>query len=275
MLTYLNPTFLDSAFTSLSAMPVLRDLYCQSFSKDAAPNWPCPRCGGGHLRLKPESLSSSWTANTNEASNHEAFEACWVEQRFVALLKCDNEKCKEPVVVAGTGTVEEWPGERFAETLYEDVFVPTYVFPSPKLIDIPPNAPSAVVEELHQAFIASWSDFSSASNRIRSAAERLLDALKIPKTTLNKNRKRVPLPLHSRIKKTQTKYPQTHQWLFAIKWLGNAGSHSTALSRDDVFDALDIFEAVLHELYSGHRQKIEKLAAHVNARKGPSRAKRR
>jgi hypothetical protein len=256
-------------------MPVDRDLYCQSLSKEGAPNWPCPRCGGGHLRLIPESLNSSWTANTTEASNHEAFEASWVKQRFVALLKCDNGKCKEPVVVAGTGTVEEWPDEHLTEMLYEDVFVPTYVLPSPKLIDIPPNAPSAVVEELNQAFIASWSDFSSAGNRIRSATERLLDALRIPKTTVNARGKKENLTLHSRIDKTKTKFPMTHQSLLAVKWLGNAGSHSSALSRDAVFDALDIFEAVLHELYSTHPSAIKKLVAQVNARKGPSRAQKR
>lgn len=220
-------------------------------------------------------MNSSWTANTNEASHHEAFEASWVHQRFVALLKCDNGNCKEPVVVAGTGTVEERPDEHLNKMLYEDIFVPTYVLPSPKLIELPPNAPSAVVDELKQAFIASWSDFSSAGNRIRSAAERLLDALKIPKTTINSRGKKETLTLHSRIDKTQARYATTHQSLLAVKWLGNAGSHSTVLSRDAVFDALDIFEAVLHELYSAHPSAIKKLVARVNARKGPSRSKKR
>lgn len=255
-------------------MPVDRELYTQSIKKDGAPNWPCPRCSGGHLRLETESLTRSWTADTQEASDHEAFEASWVEQRFVAMLKCDNVKCKEPVVLAGTGRVEEWPDEHLTEMFYEDVFTPAYVFPSPRLIALPPNAPSAVVEELNQAFTASWSDFASAGNRIRAAAECLMDALRIPKTTVNAKGKKEPLKLHSRIDKTKAKYPTTHQSLLAVKWLGNAGSHSTVLTRDAVFDALDIFEAVLHELYSTHPSAIKKLVAQVNARKGPTRARK-
>lgn len=221
-----------------------------------------------------ESLTKSWTADTNEAFAHEAFDASWVELRFVALLKCDNAKCKEPVVVGGSGRVEESPNEDLTRMDYEELFIPTYVFPPPRLIALPPDAPSPVVEELNQAFTASWNDYASAANRIRAAAEHLMDALKIPKTTVNSKGKRELLKLHSRIDKTKAKYPATHQSLLAVKWLGNAGSHSTALTRDAVFDALDIFEAVLHELYSSHPRALKKLVSRVIARKGPTHARK-
>ena len=252
-------------------MPVDRELYSKSITKDGAPNWPCPRCSGGHFRLVPESLRHSWTADTQSASSEDAFEASWVEQRFVSTLKCDNPKCGEVAVVAGTGKVDERPDEHLSQMLYEDVFYPKYFLPSPRLIDIPASCPTEVVEELEQAFVASWGDYASAGNRVRAAVERLLDALRVHRQTVNGKGKRELITLHSRITKIRGKYHAAHDSLLAIKWLGNAGSHSGLLTREAVFDALDIFESVLVGLYSKHPSVIRRLVSSVNARKGPAR----
>lgn len=254
-------------------MPVNRELYVASLTKEGAPNWPCPRCNGGHFRLRPETLHSSWTADTQAASSEEAFEASWVEQRFVAMLKCDNGKCGEVAMVVGTGKVNEWPDEHLTKMLYEDEFIPTYVLPSPRLIAIPANCPAAVAAELEKAFVASWGDYSSAGNRIRVAAEHLLDALRIPRQTVGVKGKLERVSLHSRINRIKEKYPEAHDSLLAIKWLGNAGSHSD-LTRDEVYDALDIFESVLSGLYSKHPSVIKRLVRSVNARKGPRRKRK-
>lgn len=248
-------------------MPVNRELYAQKITKGGAPNWPCPRCGGGHLRLINDSLSSCMAGDTYEESSEMHFEPEMAILRFVAILKCDNDRCRESSVVAGTGYVEDWSYE---VQDYREFFVPDYICPSPRLITIPSSSPASVTKELEQAFTASWGDYSSAGNRIRAAVERLMDDLNIPKTTIAKG-KRKPLTLHSRIDKAQKKVPRLHESLLAIKWLGNAGSHSTALTQKDVFDALDIFEIVLDELYSQHSSTIEALVKRVNRRKGPAR----
>jgi hypothetical protein len=215
-------------------------------------------------------LSKEWTADTQEASSHEGFEASWVEQRFVAILRCDNRKCGDIAVVAGTGKVDEYPDEDLTEMLYEDVYYAKYVAPSPSLISIPTNCPGEVVAELKSAFVASWGDYAAAGNRIRAAVERLLDALRVQKQTANGNGKRRLLVLHDRITQIKSRYPEVHDALLAIKWLGNAGSHTDSLTRDDVFDALDIFESVLSNLYSKHPSVIKRLVKSVNARKGPA-----
>jgi hypothetical protein len=252
-------------------MPVDRELLSAYLTKSGAPNWACPRCRGGHYRLVPDSLFHSWTADTQEASSHEAFEASWVNLRFVAVLKCDNQKCGEVATVAGTGKVDEYPDEHLTEMLYEEVLNPTYFSPSPTLIAIPSNCPVKVVNELTQAFVAIWGDYSSAGNRVRAAVERLLDALRVPKQTTNTKGRRQPIGLHARFGKIKEKYPEVHDSLLAIKWLGNAGSHTDALKRDDVCDALDIFESVLAILYSRRPSAIRRLVKTVNARKGPTR----
>lgn len=255
-------------------MPVDRNLYSKSITKEGAPNWPCPRCRGGHFRLVPDSLVSSWTGDTRASSSDESFDPSWVELRFGAMLKCDNHRCSEIAVVAGTGMVAERPDEYMGNMSYEDVFSPKYFLPSPRLIDIPVNAPAKVVSELEQAFVASWSDYASAGNRIRAAIERLLDSLRVQRLTVNVKGKREPINLHNRISKIKGKHTAAHDSLIAIKWIGNAGSHSNALTREAVFDALDIFESVLAGLYSKHPSVITRLVKSVNARKGPARKRK-
>lgn len=253
-------------------MPVDRILYTRHITKDEAPAWLCPTCGAGHFRLDSQSLNTSWASESEQARSEEWFGAEHVELRFVALFKCDNEKCKEAASLAGRGEVQELHEDHMEDVKYVEVLFPTYVNPSPLLITLPLRCPNSVTEELIKSFTASWGDFPSAGNHIRTATELLLDSLRINKTAPIKNKtKRHSLTLHERIETIKTKHPNVHEHLLAIKWLGNAGSHSASLTRDSVFDALDIFESVLEELYSNHPKNIKQLVTAVNLRKGPVR----
>ena len=56
---------------------------------------------------------------------------------------------------------------------------------------------------------------------------------------------------------------------FRIKWLGNAGSHSSAeITLDDVFDAYELMQHILIELYQP-KNELGKLAKAIRKRKGP------
>lgn len=58
--------------------------------------------------------------------------------------------------------------------------------------------------------------------------------------------------------------------LFAVKWLGNAGSHEgTELSANDVLDAYEIMEHLLEEIYSQRSTRLQAIAKRVNRNKGP------
>ena len=62
--------------------------------------------------------------------------------------------------------------------------------------------------------------------------------------------------------------------LYAIKWLGNAGSHGNSeITIDDVFDAYEFMNHILNEIYEP-KQKLEKLAKEIRKKKGPVKAKR-
>ncbi len=107
------------------------------------------------------------------------------------------------------------------------------------------------------AFSLYWIDLAACLNRIRNALELVLDDLKVPKSTLDKvKKKRNRLNLHHRIEKLKSDRPKLKDicdWMMAVKHLGNAGSHpGVPVFADDVFDGFDILERVLKDMYSEH-----------------------
>ena len=188
------------------------------------------------------------------------------------LLICTNERCREPVPVIGTREVEilQTSFNDFKEIEY---FYPKHVNPSPPLIAISDSYPGPVVEELRLSFVASWSDFSSAGNHIRSAVERLLDNLREPKNKpkLNKHGKRERQSLHARILGLASRDKELSESLLAVKWIGNEGSHSDQLMRDNIFDALDILNVILDDLFVRNRSRVKKLITAINRKKGPAK----
>lgn len=117
--------------------------------------------------------------------------------------------------------------------------------------------------------------FGSAGNHLRAAAERLLDHLKEPKTKLGKSGKEKHLALHICIMSLAARDKELSASLLAVKWLGNVGSHSDELSEEDMFDAFDIFEAVLDDLFIRYRARLKKLVTSINKAKKSSQETRR
>ncbi len=61
------------------------------------------------------------------------------------------------------------------------------------------------------------------------------------------------------------------EFLLAIKWLGNAGSHPDIITTDDVMDTYEIMEHVLENIYENKEKNIRKIAKRINKRKGPKK----
>ena len=77
--------------------------------------------------------------------------------------------------------------------------------------------------------------------------------------------------LHERINLLPPKYHDIQELFTAVKWLGNAGSHSGAtVSSDDVLDAYELMEHLLTEIFDEERKKnLKALAQNINKNKGP------
>ncbi|MEC9483584.1 MAG: DUF4145 domain-containing protein [Halomonas sp.] len=246
---------------------------CKStFGKAGVTAFYCPSCGKGRLKVKQGSLSHSETSYSKRSHSHEAFDFDWVEYIFSCILECANSNCKEVVATTGSGGVEQYytqdeNGEHDVD--YDEFFKPMFFYPHLKIFELPSKTPASVSNEINISFSLIFSDPSSSANHIRIALENLLSELKIRRFKTS-NGKRKYLNLHQRIDSLPEKYEHVKDLFYAVKWLGNAGSHShQELTFDDVFDAYEIISQILEEVYDDRKKKVASLAKKINKRKGP------
>lgn len=253
-----------------------RQLFKIPFREGSLPPWQCPKCGAGNLALVPKSFIKEEAAWSKRAHSHEAWEPEWIHYVYSCMLKCANAACAEVVVSVGTGA-EDWEGGYGADGLPEQVwftlFHPKYFVPHLTIIEIPEATPRNVSDELNHSFDLFFANPASAANHVRIALEHIMTDLKVKRFGTKKGR-RYQLTLHSRVQLLPSKYDHLKGLCLAVKWLGNAGSHSNhEVTIDDVMDAYEIMEVVLSDLYDS--KDIEKLAKQVNKKKGPRRKRKK
>jgi hypothetical protein len=246
-------------------MPVNRAKWREEYLTTDFASWPCLLCGG-KVRLRPETVVKEELAESKEAHESDAWDPDWIRGRFTAWMACND--CGDPCACAGRYEVVEFSFDEENGTTYVHQFRPDWFTDPPGLINIPDRIPDPVATELAKAFHVFWCDNEACANHIRSSVERLLDALRVRRFTLRK-RKRVRIQLHHRIDEYKKQNAHLGAALEAVKWIGNAGTHSATLDRADLFDGFDLIEHVLEELYAGKRSKIAALSKAINHRKRP------
>jgi hypothetical protein len=258
-------------------MPISRHLWQFRISENFVPDWPCPGCEASSLTLVTESFRTITDAHTVRQRSHPDFDNEWVSGRFVCLLKCSKNMCKESCAVAGNFSTSVVQDEEGVE--YQREGIPRSIIPAPPMIGIPEDCPKPVKNEVKAAFSLYWSDLAACLNRIRNALELVLNDLNVPKSSRNNsNGKMQRLSLHHRIEKLEKQRPGLKDIcdrMMAVKHLGNAGSHPEEnVAVDDVFDGFDILERVLADMYSRHTGLLEKTVREINRRKGPRKGRR-
>jgi Domain of unknown function (DUF4145) len=243
------------------------------FGLENAPDWLCPTCGRGTLRIEKDSFVQRELRRSREiffyTNDYED-----IKYVYSCLLICSNGKCDEVVTSIGIGSVdcdivEDEYGEQ--NQVYSNFFLPKFFEPHLKLIHIPQDCPDSVSTPLNESFKLFFSSPSAASNNVRIAIEELLTELKVKRFNVSKGR-RLFINLHQRIELLPAKYAQFKDMILAIKWLGNAGSHGhSEVTIDDAMDAYELTEHILKEIYEPKAKKLKALAKKVNKKKGPSK----
>ena len=90
-------------------MAIDKSTWFASFSRNEVPAFPCPRCRKATLKLDLKTLVSEETGAYKANKKHEAWEPEWIEERFIALLRCSVAKCGEVVAVSGLPPVRLTP----------------------------------------------------------------------------------------------------------------------------------------------------------------------
>ena len=204
-----------------------------------------------------------------------AYEAALDYRRFIAMLVCSRKQCQEAVAVCGD-THENIYYDHDGSVANHTIYEPKMMLPGPPLATIPPDTPERVVEAMRQCFSLFWADLGSAANKLRVAAERILDDQKVKRTSTNKARKRVPLMFAARIDIYEAKKPGQKEMLTALRWIGNEGSHAGDLDREDVLTGFELMQAGLSDLYGkDYKKDLAKRMKSIVARRGrPLKARR-
>jgi hypothetical protein len=243
-----------------------RNLWKSNLTFEHSRPWPCPRCKTGRLQLVKESIQTFETRASIEARQAQA-EGEWEPDvpffRFTCVLRCHQSACKEPVVVSGHTTYEQEQEPEGGWT-WAHYLQPLFFHPPPPIIPIPDSCPKLVRQAIEGAFALYWCDRSSCANKLRLATEELLTALRVPLTQTDPAKhRRNRLKLHRRIELLDAKDHRLATQLFAVKWIGNEGSHPGSLTADDLLDAFVILGDALQRLFpppdADHALNIAKL----------------
>ena len=249
-----------------------RKLFIKPFTEDHLPNWKCPNCNNSVLKIQDDKFLTQNTSNTELYKSEIWFEP---EEHaklvFTSILICSNDKCKEVVSCSGEVLVDRdyYTNNKGQEDWhYVKYFKPKFFYPTLHFFQIPENTPENVNKSIQESFSLFFINKSSAANQIRVALECLLTHLKIKRFNIRKG-KRNRLNLHQRIDLLPSKYQSIKDLCFAIKWLGNSGSHcGEQLKSNNIFDGYDLLSALLDELYHNKQDHAKRLAKKINTKKG-------
>lgn len=215
---------------------------------------PCPTCNVGILNIPPDNrIIQTETQKSKErcsyGDNH------YSDYLFSMHLICNS--CKDSAIVIGSVSEENYPINE--DNGIQKHVTPVAFYPAPTIIHIPESCPKSVTKLLLDSFGLYWTDVSACANKIRVAIEVLLNELNIPS---NK-------PLHSRLEEFKKVNHGVASFLIAIKWIGNAGSHFSGLTKEDALDAYEMLEFALEKLYNDREKKLIELSNEINSTKKP------
>ena len=229
----------------------------------------CPNCQHD-LYLDEKTLAEGETAVSLKAELAVGFDVDIWDGRFSCLLRCMN--CAEAVAVAGRCSRENWVDEESnlkTWTLFEPLFFQS----APHIFLIPQEVPAEVSAEVIKSFELFWLDTSASANRVRVSVEKTVSHFGVNETSTKPTGEVMPIFLQSRIDMLKRTNPdvsdELHVALVAVKWLGNAGSHSSDLTRKDLLDAYEMLEHIFQELFVRRGKKIKQMADEINNKKGP------
>lgn len=252
-------------------------LYSLSKPLESGQPWPrplCPTCEKGFMGFSdPIEYQSE---KSRSACEHWAAEPEWIEGQFIVAGVCENPECKQPAWMMGKYSVdiakESWPDDQFEEFVspaYSSYYEVQDVYPPLKLMPIPASAPQIVGGGIRRASKILFADPGLAATALRATIELFLTTEGI--SILDSDGKF--RSAHARIKEweeAEESRPQIADLFYAVKWLGNAGTHEDSdLTLVEVLDGARVLDEAFHRIFTG--PDIQTKATYINSEKGPVR----
>ncbi|HCG8039644.1 TPA: DUF4145 domain-containing protein [Vibrio parahaemolyticus] len=255
-------------------MTLNRKNWTKSFQPQSLPIWICPKCMEHPLVLADTNAFKSYLTVESQAEQHYRYQTyhpmndCYT---YHATLVCSDKSCQKLVITTGEGFVDidgvDY-SKGYSEETYAVYYQPKYFNPSLDIFPLPEQTPPTLAKAIRKSFELFFTDSNASLNQLRCAVETLLNELGVERNDKNDR----PLKLHSRLDKLKDDNAKYREPLKAIKWLGNAGSHSTSSKKvklEDVLDGYEILQPILYELFRNKERTTEELVSAINANKGP------
>jgi len=235
------------------------------FTQSMEVEWPCPECGQKTLQIDKVNFKSESVLKCRRAHGEDWFEPEMDETVFSCMAHCSRSSCGEVVVCIGKGGWEvDWDYENNSREYYS-WYEPMSFIPTLHPFALPGKCPGEITGPLTASFSVYLSQPGSAANLIRIAVERMLTAIGVPEH----NDKQKRINLHQRIELLDGQYTPYKNTLMAIKFLGNAGSHTyDEVSTSDIEAAFEIMEYVVNDLFSGRKESIDVLTRRLHRKFG-------
>lgn len=256
----------------MSVDPALSSLAKPIESRQPWPRPACPSCQIGYIGFSAPAEDEGH--DSASAHSHIAFEPEWISGTFVIRGQCENPDCQQAVHGTGDYRVDysqkSSDGEfEYQGSSYSSYYTITHLHPPMLMMPIPKSAPDEVRDGVLRASRVLFADPGLASTALRATVERFLTAEGISATGSAGQFRNA----HERIKEwrdADASRPQVADLLFAVKWLGNAGTHEDSdLTTIEVLDGARVLDEAFHRLFTG--PDIDAHAQTINAAKGPSR----
>jgi len=244
-------------------MAVDEELWKNSFGAldpKKLPNWPCPSCGKTQLSLDNKTLIYRQNKVQYPSDDFKkedfgemtflgfviAFASAYeklqyVQHKFVGFLICKD--CGETIGFGGRAEMPRSTPDR--PTYLSTRLYPEYFSPPLPFFTLDARYPASVRQNFIRSFGLTFNDAASAANAIRQGIESLLDEMAVPKADERKGR----LSLFERIKKYGETNAEYAELLDGIRFLGNEGSHTGKVVREDLIRAFEVVDHVLDEIF--------------------------
>lgn len=237
------------------------------------PALPCGACATGTLTIdEPVGVE---TGRSKRLGTHEGWDPDWIEGFFTASARCANVVCHETAVVAGEMSVDAaTPPYRqqagYPPDQYETYYRLHYVEPALRIVKLFESCPGELNAAVRAASRVLFADPPSAAGRLRAAVEILLADIGIAEKGASGRR----LPVHQRIevlRNTRSDLVEVADLIEAVKWLGNAGSHTIdSPGLVDVLEGAELLERAIALVYDTSGARLLARAKQISTHRGPA-----
>lgn len=243
------------------------------FPDDHWPSISCPICQRSTVQRLGKTVTVPSTQTAYQAVVNDGYlDPDTLHGTFTSMLRCSDPTCTAQLTIAGDWFVSDETNELDGPKWGENLRV-KYISPALHTVAPLPGTPDPVSAAIGTANELIWISPSAAANQLRQAVEILLTHLKVRKMQPANTRRR--LTTHARIDALRPTYPDVADALEAVKWIGNTGSHESAVTIKYVLEGARYLELALRSLYDRTDEQLLKNAAKVNARKGrPARSQK-